>query len=255
MTESDLIEAVFRSSDVTSREQAEAVTRATLRNLGRGLSVGEARDLAAPLPPGLSEELVEVERKQAKPMAYEEFLEQVAEEADLPEETVQQYVRVVVGVLAGRVGKEELENARAQLPPNYDQVFGTDPTAVGRPFVAVAIEGAEFEPTVDAEATIRSTLETLGERLSRGEAEDLSQYLEGEAQQWLLDQASTDAADFSADAFVDRVVWRADVSEETARKAIRTVGAALSDVVPPEEMERALDQLPAEFDSLLGLEE
>lgn len=255
MTEIDIIEAVFRSNDFGSREQAEAVTRTTLRNLGRCLSVGEARDLATPLPSGLSEELVDVERTRAKPFAYEEFLDRVAEEADVSEQIVEQQVQAVVAVLKERVGEEELENAQAQLPPNYGRIFDVDPAAIGRPFEDFVVERTAFESSVDGEAMVRAVLETLGERLSRGETEDLSQYLEGEAKRWVIDEASSDAANLSVDEFVDRVARRADVSEQTAREAINAVGDALSGVVPPEEIERAREQLPAGFDSLLGFEE
>ncbi|MFA9517919.1 DUF2267 domain-containing protein [Halopenitus sp. H-Gu1] len=255
MSETDIVEAVFQSHDFTSREQAEAVTRATLRNLGRCLSVGEARDIAAPLPPDLSLELVDINRKRAKPMAYEEFIEQVGEEAALPDRAVEQDVQVVMAVLAQRVGEEELENAQAQLPPNYGRIFDVEPASIGRPFVDFVVERTAFDPDVDAEALVRAVLETLGVRLSRGEAEDLAQYLEGEAEQWLIDETSSDAADFSADEFVTRVARQADVSEETARETIQVVGNALSDIVPSEEIERALDQLPAGFGSLLALKE
>lgn len=255
MTETDIVESVYRSNEFASRERAEAVTRSTLRNLGRNVTVGEARDIAERLPPDLSAELTDIERTQAEPVEYDEFLEQVREEADVPEETIERSVQRVMVVLEDRIGKAELENAQAQLPPSYDPLFAVEPAAIGRPFVEFVTDRTGFDPAVDAEAMVRAVLETLGERLTRGEAEDLSHYLEGEAAEWLADEASPDAAEFSAEEFVDRIANRTDVSEATARASIQVVGDALAAVVPPEEIERALEQLPAGFGSLLAFEE
>lgn len=255
MTETEFVESVFRSNEFESSEQAEAVTRSTLRNLGRNVTVGEARDIAERLPPDLSQELVDVERTRAEPVPYEKFLEQVAEEADVPEETVEQYVQRVMVVLEDRIGETELENAAAQLPPSYDPLFEFEPAAIGRPFVDFVTERTGFDPAVDAEQMVRAVLETLGERLSRGEAEDLANYLEGEAAEWLTEASSSDPADFSAAEFVDRVTRRTEVSEATARASIQVVGDALAAVVPAEEIDSALEQLPAGFGSLLTFEE
>lgn len=77
---------------------------------------------------------------------------------------------------------------------------------VGRPFVTLVAERAAFPSDVEAETVVRAVIETLGERLTRGEAEDLSRYLEGEAGTWVIDQESPNAVASSADEFVDRVV-------------------------------------------------
>jgi uncharacterized protein (DUF2267 family) len=255
MIETDFVESVYRSNGFASREQAEAVTRSTLRNLGRNVTVGEARDIAARLPPDLSEELVDVERTQAQPVEYDSFLERVAEDTGFPGESIEASVQRVMVVLEEQVGETELANAEAQLPPSYGPIFDIEPAAIGRPFVDFVTDRTGFDPGVDAEAMVRAVLETLGARLSRGEAEDLATYLEGEAVQWLTDEASTDAEDISAAEFVDRVATRTDVSEATARASIQVVGNALADIVPPDEIEKALEQLPAGFDSLLAFEE
>lgn len=255
MSATDIVESVFRSNEFASRDQAEAVTRSTLRNLGRNVTVGEARDIAERLPPDLSEELIDVERTQAQPVEYEAFLEQVGEEVALPEESIEESVQRVMVVLEEAIDEAELANAQAQLPPSYGPIFDIEPAAIGRPFVDFVTDGTGFDPGVDAEAMVHAVLETLGERLTRGEAEDLANYLEGEAVQWLADVESRDAEDFSAAEFVDRVARRTEVSEATARASIQVVGDALVDVVPPEEIERALEQLPAGFDSLLAFEE
>lgn len=254
MTETDIVDQVYRSGEFASEEQAESVTRATLRNLGRSLSVGEAQDLGEPLPQTLSEEVLDVAGERAKPMAYDTFLEQIGEEVDLGVQAAERAVQVVMTVLAGRVGEEELENAQAQLPPNYGRVFDMDPATIGRPFEDIVAERGSFDVAVDVEKVAQAIVETLGERLTRGEAQDLAQYLEGDAQSWLVNRESPDAADFSAEEFVDRVAVQAEISEDTARDATRVVGDVLHELVPSRELDRARGQLPTAFDSLFGFD-
>lgn len=181
-------------------------TGRTRRNLWSGLSVGEARDPAEFLPSESGNVLVGASRKRDEPMPYETFLEQVGGEADIADSDVERCARAVVAVVTGRVGVDELENAQAQLPSNYGRLLTVEPVPVGRPFVTLVAERAALPPDVEAETVVRAVIETLGERLTRGEAEDLSRYLEGEAGTWVIDQESPNAAAFSADEFVDRVV-------------------------------------------------
>lgn len=68
MAETDLVDTVYDSTEFASRAQAETVTLATLRNLGRSLSVGEARDVAEFLPSDLSAALLDVDRETAEPI-------------------------------------------------------------------------------------------------------------------------------------------------------------------------------------------
>ncbi|MCU4750670.1 DUF2267 domain-containing protein [Halobacteria archaeon AArc-curdl1] len=150
MTESDIVDQVYRSCDFASPEGAESVIRTTLRNLGRCLSAGQARDVAAPLPRPLSEELVAASPEKPDPMPYEEFLERVRDGAELADRDVERDVRVVLSVLAGRIGEVEIENARAQLPPNYDHVFDVEPETVGQPFADLVAKRGTFDSDVDA---------------------------------------------------------------------------------------------------------
>lgn len=255
MTESDIVDQVYRSGSFASREEATSVTTATLRALGDCLSPGQARDLAESLPRPLADCLLDAGPEPPKRPSYEEFLDEIATEADVGDRPVDRDVRAVVAVLTRRVGEDEIDNARAQLPPNYDRLFDVESATVGRPFVDLVVERGSFDPDVDARAVTRAAVETLGERLSRGEAEDLSRYLEGDAREWIVDRESPDAASFSAAEFVDRVSRRADVPEEAVRGVVQVVGDVLSDVVPSRELERAFDQLPAGFDPLFGVDE
>ncbi|WP_425461873.1 DUF2267 domain-containing protein [Natronosalvus hydrolyticus] len=101
----------------------------------------------------------------------------------------------------------------------------------------------------------RTLLETLGERLSRGEAEDLSRYLEGDAEAWVVDRESPDAASFSADEFVARVARQTECSEGAVRDAASVVGDVFVDVVPSRELDRTFAQLSAGYDDLFEIEE
>jgi uncharacterized protein (DUF2267 family) len=100
-----------------------------------------------------------------------------------------------------------------------------------------------------AERAIMATLETLGERLTSGEANDLAAQLPGELQAPL--QRSADEAEvFSLDEFYGRVAKREGVNIETARNDASVVMRVLKLAATPGQLDDVMAQLPSEFNAL-----
>jgi uncharacterized protein (DUF2267 family) len=103
-----------------------------------------------------------------------------------------------------------------------------------------------------AEHATRATLQTLGERITRGEAEDIAAFLPRELRDDLT-SVPEPAEGFSLDEFVRRVADREDVDEATARRDVQAVFAALAIAVTPGELRDLTAQLSRDFDSLLDV--
>ena len=101
----------------------------------------------------------------------------------------------------------------------------------------------------EASRAIIATLETLGERVSGGEANDLAEQLPEELKE-PLQQASEDNEEFSLDEFLGRVGEREDVETDAARNHASAVMTVLREAVTGGELDNIRAQLPQEFESL-----
>jgi uncharacterized protein (DUF2267 family) len=104
---------------------------------------------------------------------------------------------------------------------------------------------------IDAERAARATLETLGERISWGQARDLAEDLPHELRGWLL-EARGDAQPFDAREFIRRVAEREGVDEATAERHARAVFIALARLVRSEEIADLEAELPKDYEPLLS---
>jgi uncharacterized protein (DUF2267 family) len=124
------------------------------------------------------------------------------------------------------------------------------------------MDNEEFEKAVSNRAAIprdrariliRATLQTLGERLTRGEAGDLASQLPKPLKE-VLTASSTPAAEaFGLDEFIRRVSERTGVEVEEATDAVRAVFAALREAVTGGEFSGVMSQLPSEFLAVVGV--
>jgi uncharacterized protein (DUF2267 family) len=101
-----------------------------------------------------------------------------------------------------------------------------------------------------AEGAARATLETLGERISSGQARQLAEDLPLQIRRWLL-AAGEDAQEFDVAEFLRRVAEREGVDPETAEHHAKAVFIALARLVRGEEITRLAAQLPSEYKRLL----
>ena len=102
----------------------------------------------------------------------------------------------------------------------------------------------------DAEGAARATLQTLGERISGGEARQLAEDLPQHLRRWLLADGE-DAEDFDVGEFIRRVAEREGVEPERAEQHARAVLIALARLVRGEEITRLAAQLPSEYKRVL----
>ncbi|MFD8804631.1 DUF2267 domain-containing protein [Streptomyces sp. NPDC059597] len=107
-------------------------------------------------------------------------------------------------------------------------------------------------PPEKVEPLTRATLETLAERLTRGEAKDLASELPKPLKESLV-SPTPEAQRFAFDEFVNRVSSRAGLSPHEAREGIRAELTTLRDAVSEGEFRQVMSQLPSEFEALVGV--
>jgi uncharacterized protein (DUF2267 family) len=101
-----------------------------------------------------------------------------------------------------------------------------------------------------AEAATRATLQTLAERLSAGEARDVTAQLPPELAPYLPPHG--DAEGFDLEEFLRRMAEREGVDVPTAEEHARAVFAALRRTVDPDEIEDLAAELPKDFAPLVS---
>jgi uncharacterized protein (DUF2267 family) len=101
-----------------------------------------------------------------------------------------------------------------------------------------------------AERATAAVLQTLGERITGGEAEDIAAFLAPESRKWLL-SAPGKAEPFDRREFVRRVADREGVDPQTAEDHIRAVFTMLGFAVAPGELRDMAAQLPKDFEDWL----
>jgi uncharacterized protein (DUF2267 family) len=114
-----------------------------------------------------------------------------------------------------------------------------------------AVQQAAGVSREHAERATRATLRTLGERITRGEAEDIAAFLPREVSDDLT-AVPEPAEGFSLDEFVRRVAAREGVDEATARGDVQAVFSALAIAVAPSELRDMTAQLSRDFDALVS---
>ncbi|MFC0097128.1 DUF2267 domain-containing protein [Micromonospora marina] len=105
-------------------------------------------------------------------------------------------------------------------------------------------------PPDDARALTQATLRTLAERISGGEAAELSAHVAHELRPLLARPRTDDPEAFGYDEFLRRIAERAGVSPAEAERGARAVVQALHRVIGPAAFHRALSQLPARIGEL-----
>jgi uncharacterized protein (DUF2267 family) len=96
-------------------------TRAVLETLGERLQAREATDLAGSLPMEIDYYLESADHGQR--FDYDEFLDRVADRATLDRSDANHYGQVVVGLVSELVSRAEIEEIRAGLTADYDDLF------------------------------------------------------------------------------------------------------------------------------------
>jgi uncharacterized protein (DUF2267 family) len=116
-------------------------------------------------------------------------------------------------------------------------------------FLAAVADKAKL-PRETAERVTQATLETLAERLSKGQAHDLAEQLPPELAPWLATDGGPEP--FDVDEFLRRVARRAGTDLQSTERAARAVFAALGRTVSAEEADDLAAELPQDFAPLVA---
>lgn len=104
--------------------------------------------------------------------------------------------------------------------------------------------------TAEAERAACATVQTLAERLTTGEMEDIAEGLPDELRRCIDDAAPFEA--FHAEEFLRRVAERAGLDRAQAESAVRAVLVALRYAVGSDEFNDLRSELPSDFGPLLA---
>jgi uncharacterized protein (DUF2267 family) len=114
---------------------------------------------------------------------------------------------------------------------------------------AIGREGGGLPPDV-AERSAQAVLQTLAERLPRGEARHILAELPAEMKPWVYTEA--DAEGFGIDEFLERVAKREGTDIETALRHARAVFAALGRALDADAVAHLAGSLPRTFEPLVA---
>ncbi|MCW2983453.1 MAG: hypothetical protein JWR63_1023 [Conexibacter sp.] len=113
------------------------------------------------------------------------------------------------------------------------------------------VEREAHVPRDEAEGAVSATLETLGERISGGEARDLAERLPAQLAELVVRHADDGPQPLSAREFLKRVQIRELVPIDAAEAHVRAVFAALRRTVGPDEIADLASELPRDLERLL----
>jgi uncharacterized protein (DUF2267 family) len=116
-------------------------------------------------------------------------------------------------------------------------------------FLALVEREADLAPP-DAARAVEATLETLGERISGGESDDIAAELPAPLRHLVRSEGNAEA--FDLDEFLRRVAERESTDVASAKRHVRVVFAALARTVSVAEMSDMASELPKEFEPLLA---
>ncbi|MFC7165740.1 DUF2267 domain-containing protein [Halospeciosus flavus] len=115
------------------------------------------------------------------------------------------------------------------------------------------VEAVESRGDLDratARRASRATLQVLGERVSKGEAEDVAEHLPDEAAEWFVPDEPARALDYDFDELVAHVADEESVSRTRAIQHLEAVTDVLAETVGESEFEQMRAQLPETYDPL-----
>lgn len=252
MQPQEFFERVRTTADLDRESAASDATLATLETLGERIGDRQAELLAASLPDELAEPLVDATPDEAAGFSFDEFVGRVAQRTGVEEFEAVVRIRAVLDALTEAADEGEVADARSQLPGEFDLVFDAGEVVRTDEFLEAVRERVDLGSSDEASSATTAVLETLGERLSEGEAADLATFLPPELKAPLTEQTTEEPPDFPVEEFVARVADRGGVGEDEAESHARAILDVLGDVVGESEFQKARTQLPREYDALFG---
>jgi uncharacterized protein (DUF2267 family) len=109
-------------AELSTNQEAEQATRATLETLREHLAGNEPSNLAAQLPPEVAS-YVEGSGS-GEPFSVEEFYDRVAQKEGVNRDEAVRHARAVATAVQTAVTGGEVDNVRSQLSAGYGELFG-----------------------------------------------------------------------------------------------------------------------------------
>lgn len=110
----------------------------------------------------------------------------------------------------------------------------------------------EFESTERARDATQATLDVLGTRIARGEAESIAEHLPDQAGDWLIPHQEQEPRSLGVEEFVEYVASQTDVPTHEAWDDTEAVLAALIEQVPEKDARGIVTELPPEYGRLFA---
>jgi uncharacterized protein (DUF2267 family) len=239
----------------SDRETAERATRTVLSVLGQRLGADEGLVFVPYLPPELAPWLHTAAGAQS--FDAEDFIRRVSEQEETDPDTAERHVVAVLAALARTLPDQEYNHLIARLSKDYAPLLPKGPVPVSmsaREFLEGIASRAGIGAS-DALPVARVVLETLAERITSGEAYDLTTRLPARVHGALkrgAAQADATTRRMPPEEFLRRVAQRAGVDEERAREYTRAVLATVREATREEFLDVTV-QLPDGYRSLLGV--
>lgn len=121
MNYNDYIHFVRERGRFRSEGAARRSIEAVLEALGERITIGQAEDVAAALPPELRPYLRQT--AQAEPFTLSEFVNKVADTEGVDPITAEDHTRAVLSVLGEWIPRAELRDTLEQLPNEMRSMF------------------------------------------------------------------------------------------------------------------------------------
>ncbi len=128
----EFLKRVQDYGQITTEEEALRATSATLTTLGERLSSDEVRDLFAQLPNEIVQSCLSIEMQGSEEFSVDEFVQRVSARAHVDSATAHRYTRAVLSTMQEAISSGELEDILAQLPREFNSLFGARRASSGR---------------------------------------------------------------------------------------------------------------------------
>jgi uncharacterized protein (DUF2267 family) len=119
----EFIAQVRRRARLETTEEAENATRATLQTLAERIDIDEVKDLVSQLPQELALYMQSPTTGIGESFTLDEFFHRVSEREGVSLADATFHARVVTALLSEVVTVGEIEDVRAQLPPDFAKLF------------------------------------------------------------------------------------------------------------------------------------
>jgi uncharacterized protein (DUF2267 family) len=255
MDDSSFIDVVATEAQLT-REDAERAVHATLQTLGERIDRGQARQLAAELPPGIAPWIATTTA--AERFDADTFAERVARRAGFDDQVARRAVSAVLDAVAHAVSSKEWDDMVAELPAAYAPLLPRGrwvDVADLEELLRLVAEQTGLD-RAGARRALEATLETLAERIDGGEVDDLIARLPPELHTALRrgrEASAGQATRMPLEAFVRRTAQREGVADpQEAARHLRAVFGALRATLA-DELVDVKAQLPEDYVRALAL--